>query len=39
VREQRPPDLLLILGRQALHFGNGLFECFDHGASIVRRAD
>ena len=38
VGEQRPPDLFLILGGQALHFGNGLFECLDHGASIANRA-
>lgn len=35
--EQCPPDLLLIFGGQALHFGDGLFECFDHGASILNR--
>lgn len=38
VREQRPPDLLLILSRQALHFGNGLFECYDHDGSIADRS-
>ncbi len=37
VGEQRPPDLLLILGRQALQFGDGSFEGLDHGASIPNR--
>jgi len=32
--EQRPADFFLILGRQALHFGNGLFERFDHASTI-----
>jgi hypothetical protein len=34
VGEQRPPDLFLILGRQALHFGNGLLKRFDHASTI-----
>src|SRR5205807_2887313 len=34
MREQRPPDLFLILLGQALHFGNGLFKRFDHDANI-----
>jgi hypothetical protein len=34
MREQRPPDLLLILGGQALDFGNGLFKCLDHDGSV-----
>jgi hypothetical protein len=34
MREQGPPDRFLILGGPALHFGNGLFVCFDHGGSI-----
>src|SRR6185437_5843613 len=34
MRQQCPPDLFLILGGQPLHFGNGLFKCFDHDASI-----
>ena len=38
VREQCPPDLFLILGGQTLHFGNGLFECLDHGSSIPNRS-
>jgi hypothetical protein len=38
MREQRPPDLFLILGGQALHFGNGLFKCLDHDASIPNRS-
>jgi hypothetical protein len=37
MREQCPSDLFLILGGQALHFGNGLFKCFDHGGSISIR--
>ena len=31
VREQSPSDLFLILCGQVLHFGNGLFKCFNHG--------
>ncbi len=38
MREQCPPDLFLILGGQALHFGNGLFEGFDHDTSIPNRS-
>jgi hypothetical protein len=36
--EQCPPDLFLILGGQALHFGNGLFKCLDHVSSIPNRS-
>jgi hypothetical protein len=36
--EQCPPDLFLILGRQTLHFGDGLFKCFDHEISIPNRS-
>ena len=36
--EQCPPDLFLILGGQTLHFGNGLFKCFDHEISIPNRS-
>jgi len=35
VREQCPPDLFLILGGQAFHFGYGFFKCFDHETSIA----
>ena len=38
MRQQRPPDLLLILGGQALHFGDGLFQCLDHQTSISNRS-
>jgi hypothetical protein len=38
MREHCPPDLFLILGRQALHFGNSLFKRFDHGTSIPDRS-
>jgi hypothetical protein len=38
MRQQCPPDLLLNLGGQALHFGNGLFKCFDHDTSIANRS-
>jgi len=38
VREQCPSDLFLVLGRQALNFGNGLFKCFDHEANIPNRS-
>lgn len=38
MREQCPPDLLLILGGQALYFGNGLFKRFDHDGSIANRS-
>jgi hypothetical protein len=38
MREQRPPDLFLILGGQALHFGDGLFQCLDHQTSISNRS-
>lgn len=31
MRQQAAADLLLIGGRQALHFGDRLFENFDHG--------
>jgi len=38
MREQCPPDLFLILGGQAFHFGNGLFKCFHHKANIPNRS-
>jgi len=34
MRQQCPPDLLLILGGQTFHFGDGLFEFLDHYDSI-----